>query len=53
MDIVSTGIKRLHIYPINKVRFIFLRGSNREQIVGELMTKNKQINTQMEASSSK
>ena len=39
MDIVSTGIKGLHIYPINKVRFIFLRGSNREQIVREVRTK--------------
>ena len=39
MDIVSTGIKGLHIYLINKVRFIFLRSSNREKIVAEVSTK--------------
>ena len=40
MDIISNGIQRRHMNVINKVRFLFLHCSNREQIVGEVRAKN-------------
>ena len=40
MDIISNGIQRRHMNVINKVRFLFLHCSNREQFVGEVRAKN-------------